>query len=100
MLTNKSTIMLAAIILSGCAVKPTASVQLNYAFPFSSDYWIHSDRSWQCEQPQFRGEVGLETKGGWEAGVYHESMVLCGTLNTKPEIFENGVYVKKSWGGW
>ena len=100
MYSIKSTIMLATIILSGCAVKPVASVQANYAFPFSRDYWVDSERSWQCEQPQFRGEVGLQTKKGFEAGLYHESMILCGTWNEKPEIFENGVYVKKSWGGW
>ena len=100
MLANTTTLMFAAIILSGCAVKPTASVQLNYAFPFSTDYWQHSDGSWQCEQPQFGGEAGIVSKKGWETGVYHESMVLCGTNNRKPELFENGVYVKKSWGGW
>jgi len=88
------------IPLLGCAVKPVASIELNYAFPFSTDYWQHSDRSWQCEQPQFRGEIGLETKKKFEAGLYHESMVLCGQWNQRPEMFENGVYVKKSWGGW
>ena len=89
------------LLLVGCAsVKPTASVELNYALPFSSDYWQHSDRSWQCEQPQLRVEVGGEHKSGWEMGAYHESMVLCGTFNTKPELFENGIYLKKNWGGW
>ncbi len=88
-------------MITGCeTVKPVGSLQLNYAFPFSTDYWQHSDRTWQCEQPQFRADFGGQTKGGWEAGVYHESMVLCGSYNDKPEIFENGVYVKKSWGGW
>ena len=102
MLSFKPTIVLTtAIALMGCAtVKPTASAQLNYALPFSTDYWQHSDRSWQCEQPQFRGEVGGITKKGWGFGAYHESMVLCGTGNTKPELFENGLYVKKEWGGW
>jgi len=95
------TLVLLLFTFSGCAtVKPVGSVELNYAFPFSTDYWQHSDRSWQCEQPQFRGELGLQTKKKVEFGVYHESMVLCGTLNTKPEIFENGVYIKKQWGGW
>ena len=97
-------IIIIALLLGGCVslpdVKGVGSVELNYAFPFSTDYWQHSDRSWQCEQPQFRGELGLQTKKKVEFGVYHESMVLCGTLNTKPEIFENGLYIKKQWGGW
>ena len=89
------------LLLSGCAsVKPVASVELMYALPFSTDYWVHPDRTWNCEPPQARLEVGLETKTGWQAGVYHESFVLCGTFNKKPEIFENGLYIKKSWGGW
>ena len=88
-------------LLTGCAsVKPTATVQLNYALPFSTDYWQHSDRSWQCEQPQFRFEMGGEWENGLSIGGYHESMVVCGSWNRKPEVFENGLYVKKRWGGW
>lgn len=98
----KSAIVLATIIaLTGCAsLKPTASVEMAYAFPFSSDYWVHQDRSWTCEPPQVRFEVGAETKNQWQAGVYHESFLLCGTHNTKPEIFENGLYFRKAFGGW
>jgi len=93
--------MVLITLFTGCAsVKPTASVELNYAFPFSTDYWQHSDRTWQCEQPQFRLELGLETKNRIEFGAYHESMVLCGQMNGKPEIYENGIYLKKNWGGW
>ena len=93
--------LILVLLLTGCeTVKPVGSVQLNYAFPFSTDHWQHSDRSWQCEQPQLRGEFGGVTETGWEGGVYHESMVLCGSYNHKAEIFENGVYVKKTWGGW
>ena len=79
---------------------PVASIELNYAFPFSTDYWQNSDRPWQCEQPQIRFEVGLETKNKLSFGVYHESMLLCGSFNHKPEIFENAAYIKKPWGGW
>ena len=97
----KKTIILLGLLLVGCeTVKPVASIELNYAFPFSVDYWQSSERTWQCEQPQFRLEVGGQHKSGLEAGVYHESMVLCGQWNRKPEIFENGVYVKYGVGGW
>jgi len=94
-------IIIGMLIMSGCTgMKPYAEIQFNYALPFSTDYWQHSDRSWQCEQPQFRGEYGLETKNGWGMGVYHESMLLCGTFNTKPEIYENGILIQKRWGGY
>ncbi len=96
----KLTFALLLFILSGCAVKPTASLELNYSFPFSTDYWVHSDRSWQCEAPQIRGELGFETKNKLSFGLYHESFILCGSYNKKPEIFENGLYLKKQWGGW
>ena len=97
----KLALVLSLILLSGCStVKPVASMELNYAFPFSTDYWQHSDRSWQCEQPQIRLELGGETRNRTSFGVYHESMVLCGSVNKKPEIFENGIYLKKSFGGW
>ena len=94
-------LILLSLLFSGCGtVKPVASVELNYAFPFSVDHWQSSERPWQCEQPQFRLEVGGETKKQLGFGVYHESMVLCGQWNHKPEIFENGIYIKKEWGGW
>ena len=93
-------IVVLLVLLSGCAVKPIGSVELGYAFPFSTDYWQHSDRSWQCAQPQVRFEAGVETENKWSMGIYHESMLMCGTFNHKPEIYENGAYIKKSWGGW
>ncbi len=91
--------ILLSVVLVGCASSPYIEMELAYAVPFSTDYWQHSDRSWQCEQPQFRGIGGLEWSNGVSLGFYHESMLLCGTWNEKPEIFENGVFIKKKWGG-
>ena len=91
--------------LSGCAFLPetkqVGSVEGLYAFPFSTDFWQHQYRPWSCEPPQVRFKWGRQTKNKWSAGVYHESFPLCGgPLNRKPEIYENGLYVKKNWGGW
>ena len=91
--------LLATFSLIGCAGSPYAELELKYAFPFSSDYWVHQDRSWTCEPPQIDLELGLEWTNDWAVGVYHESFLLCGTWNSKPEIFENGFIVKKKWGG-
>lgn len=92
-------ILILVISLTGCATHPYAEMELKYAFPFSTDYWQHSDRSWQCEAPQISVEYGLESKSGWVIGLYHESMLLCGTWNSKPEIYENGITLKRKWGG-
>lgn len=94
-------IVFVLLFLAGCSTaEPYAELGVRYAFPFSSDYWVHQDRSWTCDEPyQFEGEVGAEWPNGWHAYVYHESFWLCGTFNEKPEIFENGIGVKKKWGG-
>ncbi len=89
------------LLLGGCAhVKPTASVAVTYTAPHATHYTLQSERAWQCAQPQFRGEVGGITKSKFAFGLYHESMVLCGTGNGKPELYENGVYLRQQWGGW
>jgi len=95
--------LVALVALAGCAnenIKGKASLGLNYAIPSSTDYWQHSDRPWQCEQPQLEGKAGWEHRNGWGWGGYHESMVLCGNWNGKAEIYENGLYLEKTWGGW
>jgi len=103
---NKVLCLLMFIPLVGCAAqnnysaKYYAEMELRYALPFSTDHWQHSDRSWQCEQPQIGLQVGLEWPNGFSAGLYHESMLLCGTFNSKPEIYENGITLKKKWGGY
>lgn len=100
----KTVIIMLGLLLVGCEslpeTKAVGSVEFMYAFPFSSDYWVHQDRSWTCSPPQFRGEWGRQTKNKWEVGVYHESFVRCGSINSLPEIYENGIYGKKTWGGW
>jgi hypothetical protein len=88
--------------LEGCAHEPKlyAEVGVKYAFPFSSDYWVHQDRSWTCDEPyQFEGELGYEFNNGWRGGLYHESFIACGSFNSKPEIFENGLVIRKKFGG-
>ncbi len=105
----KTTILcLLVFSLVGCASDKTrhysakyyAEMELRYALPFSTDYWQHSNRSYQCEQPQIVLDVGVEWPNGYALGLYHESMLLCGTFNSRPEIYENGITVKKKWGGY
>ncbi len=91
-------ISLISILLAGCASDPYFEVDLLYPFPFSTDYWVHPDQSWQCEPTVFMAEAGIE-KNGWNIALHHESTVLCGSYNNKPEIYRNGIKVGKRWGG-
>ena len=90
------------LFLVGCASStPYIEAEIKYAFPFSTDYWVHQDRLWTCDTPaQLDLEVGREWRNGWSAGLYHESFIFCGTINSAPEIYENGIIIKKKWGGW
>jgi hypothetical protein len=91
------------LLLAGCANStPYIEAEIKYAFPFSTDYWVHQDRTWTCNQPyQLDLEIGHEWKNGWSGGLYHESFFLCGSpFNHAPEIYENGIFAKKKWGGW
>ena len=88
------------LFLSGCAAwQPYAELGMEYPIPISTDYWVHPDRSWQCEPPNVHGEVGVENKDGWQVGLVHLSTLLCGSWNHKPEIYRNGIKVTKKWGG-
>lgn len=98
---NVLKIVLLSVFLTGCAdVKPYIEIGLSTEISRSTDYWIHSDRSWQCEPPQFDGEIGLEHKSGISLGLHHESMVLCGSWNHKPEIYGNSIRLSGRWGGY
>ena len=89
------------LLLAGCSsFKPYANAGITYALPFSSDHWINSEQPWQCEQPEFTAEVGAEHKSGVRIGVSHYSMVLCGSWNHKPEVYNNGIKISGDWGGW
>ena len=92
-------VCLPLLVSCGKNLKPYADVGIVYAFPFSSDYWVHSDRSWQCEQPEFLGEFGLVSDTGFHVAFHHYSMVMCGTWNDKPEIYNNGLKFGWRFGG-
>lgn len=91
-----------AVILSGCSsLNPYAEIGLNYQIDSETDYWVQTDRPWQCDRnPKFDGEVGVETRNNWSLGLHHESWVLCGTgVNRHPEVYSNDIRLSKKWGG-
>jgi len=89
------------VLLSGCASSPYAEIGIGYQLNGHTDYWLQTDRDWQCsKQPQFHGEVGLEFDGGWTVGYHHQSWWRCGgPFNNRPEVFTDDIRITKKWGG-
>lgn len=100
-LLNK--ILIISVLLSGCSTwKPYAELGLGYQLESSTDYWLQTERSWQCdEQPEFIGELGLESKNKWTIALEHESWLLCGGPFGKgrPEVDSNRLKISKKFGG-
>lgn len=97
----RTIIIALSLALAGCGSwKPYAAAAFIYPIEDETDYWISPERTWQCKPPWFDAEVGVEHKRRVKIGLYHESTVLCGTINSKPEIYMNGVRISKEWGGW
>ena len=92
------------LLLVGCAgAKPYAEIGIGYQLDKHTDYWLQTDRSWQCsDQPEFIGELGLETPKNWAIALEHESWVRCGGPfgDGKPEIDSNRIKITKKFGGY
>jgi uncharacterized protein YceK len=103
----KALILVAVLLLSGCAgISPYVEGALAYPIDSETDYWLQTDRSWQCSSgPQAHIEVGVtkgdeEQGGALSLGVHHQSWLLCGgPLNDKPEVDQNDIRLKyrKEW---
>ena len=83
----------------GSAVCPSLPPQPTTAAP-QPDWFLHSNRSWVCDPPKVLFEGGWEHRNGWEWGGYHWSSFLCGGWNSKPELYENGLYLGYTFGGF
>lgn len=95
------------VIFSGCAalekrdIKPYVALELGDHWDKHSDWWVDRERPDMCsEPPEFVLQIGAEHKSGFYGYIYHESDVLCGSWNSKPEIDENGYRLGYKWGGY
>ena len=79
--------------------KPYLELGLSMQLKKSTDYWIQSNRSWQCEDPGVQVAAGLEHRNGFRLFIHHESFLLCGTFNHKPEIYSNSIRFAWKFGG-
>ena len=96
---------LALLALTGCASSPYIEIGAGYQLDGSTDYWLQTDRSWQCSKNvQFHGEVGLELPEDFiwfdTIAIHHQSWWLCGgPFNHRPEVDTNDIRITKKWGG-
>lgn len=86
---------LVLLLLSGCAyIEPHWEVALGYQDDKNTDYWLQTDRSWQChDNLTFDGELGIKTKTKYPVRIYydHRSWVTCGMFdNDEAEVYDNG----------
>ena len=88
------------LLLSGCgSAKPFLEMGVAYQYDERSDQLVRTSLRDQCENPAFRGRLGLEYPSGWRVAINHYSWILCGTTNDKPEIYSNDIEVSYKFGG-
>ena len=94
-------ILAAALLVVGCAgTEPYIQVGLGVPLDGHTDYWLQTDREWQCSKgPQAHIEMGLETPNNFKIGLNHQSWWLCGSVNDRPEVYSNQIVLSKTWGG-
>ena len=90
------------LFISGCAATPYAEMSLGYQIDGMTDYYLQTDRDWQCNKNvQFNGELGLEFDNNWKVGYHHQSWLMCGgpSNNNHPETYTDDIRITKKWGG-
>ncbi len=98
-----SLLILVALLLAACVGTPVPYAEVGVGVQLNSltDYWLQTDRSWQCDNnlsAHFAG--GLEWDNKVKLGIYHDSWWFCGgPFNDKPEVWQAGVRLTKKIGG-
>ncbi len=92
--------------MSGCAGtevlggSPYFDVGVGYQLDSHSDWYVRTQREWQCSD-NFQGvfEIGLDY-GDWEIGYRHQSWYTCGgPFNDRSELYQDAVEVNYRFGG-
>ncbi len=97
----RSLVLAVLLVLGGCGSTPYGELSLGYQLDSQTDYWLQTDRTWQCAKNiQFNGEIGLEFDHGWQVGLHHQSWLMCGDpFNDRPEVWQDDIKVTKKFGG-
>jgi hypothetical protein len=103
-----------AYLATGCAtVEPFAEVGVGYQVDRQSNYYVQTERPWQCDSKYqahlaIGAEVGDIPKSSiWsflnnvKVGYYHQSWWACGwpVDNSKSELYQDDIRITKKWGG-
>ena len=93
----------ATAALAGCTgAKPYAKIAVGYQLDAQSDWYVRTDRTWQCStNVPFEGEVGFEDENGWSVYYEHNSWVFCGGpfWKDEPELYRDSIWIAKKFGG-
>lgn len=101
---------LALLLLSGCAsiehhtgAAPYFDVGAGYMVNTNSDWFVRTDREWQCSrQPMAQFAVGLDW-GKTELEYEHQSWWFCGGpkpfADGSPELYQDSINLTHRFGG-
>jgi len=94
-------LVLICFLLLGCeTTEPYLELGVGYQIDSNTDWLLRTNRDYQCRNPQFHGEVGLETEDGWTLGYYHQSWLFCGgPFNNRAETYMDAIRITKKFGG-
>lgn len=102
-MTRLLIILFLLVLPIGCSTNPTpyGTIGIGYQLDQSTDYWLQTERSWQCsKQPQAHFEVGLEFDHKLTIGYHHQSWYRCGgPFNDRPEVYTDDIRIQKKFGG-
>lgn len=98
---KKVLLCILAMGVAGCGTAaPYASVGVGYQVDQNSDWYVRTERDWQCDNPQAHFEVGLEFDHQVTVFYHHQSWYRCGgPFNNKPELYVDHIGIEKKWGG-
>lgn len=90
------------LLLAGCASNPEPYLQVGvgYQIDANSDWYLRTDREWQCSDNfQAHFEVGLDW-GKTTLGYHHQSWWTCGgPFNDRKELYVDDIRLTHQFGG-
>jgi hypothetical protein len=95
----KRLLAVALLCLAGCGTTPYGEIGVGYQIDSRSDWYLRTEREYQCSNPQAHFEAGLE-KGRVRVGYHHQSWFRCGgPFNDRAELYVDDIRVTYKIGG-
>lgn len=92
--------VLLTLLVAGCGSTPYFEVGVGYQIDKNSDWYVRTERPWQCsDNYQGHFELGLDW-GDTRLGYHHQSWFTCGDpFNSRPELYVDDVRLTHTFGG-